>query len=124
MLIYNKHLKQYSRELRKNMTDAERKLWSNIRMKQMKGFQFYRQRVIGNYIVDFYCPKAKLVIEVDGGQHFSDEILKADKRRDQYLENNGLKVLRFTDIDVLTNIEGVFEVILDNVSHERLKNPP
>lgn len=55
--------------LRKNMTEAEKILWSKIRRKQLKGYQFYRQRVIGNYIVDFLCPKARLVIEVDGGQH-------------------------------------------------------
>ena len=68
MLSYNKSLTQLSRNLRRNMTDAERLLWSKIRSKQLKGFQFYRQKIIGNYIVDFYCPKSKLVIEVDGGQ--------------------------------------------------------
>ena len=73
MLTYNKSLKQISRNLRRNMTDAERLLWSNLMGKQLKGFQFYRQKIIDNYIVDFYCPKLKLVIEVDGGQHYSAE---------------------------------------------------
>jgi very-short-patch-repair endonuclease len=67
MLFYNTKLKKYSQELRKNMTDAERLLWSKLRRKQVKNFQFYRQRIIGNYIVDFYCPSSKLIIEVDGG---------------------------------------------------------
>jgi len=67
MLSYNKELKGFSRTLRKNMTSAEKLLWSKIRGKQLKNCQFYRQKIIGNYIVDFFCPKANLVIEVDGG---------------------------------------------------------
>ena len=70
MLHYNKNLMKYARELRKNMTDAERLLWSKIRGKQLKGYQFYRQKILGNYIVDFHCPKANLIIELDGGQHY------------------------------------------------------
>ena len=76
MLLYNPKLKKYSQELRKNMTDAERQLWSKLRGKQLKGLQIYRQRIIGNYIVDFYCPKANLIIEIDGGQHYTDEGIK------------------------------------------------
>jgi len=76
MLLYNTNLKKYSQELRKNMTDAERLLWSKLRVKQLKGLQIYRQRIIGNYIVDFYCPKANLIIEIDGGQHYTDEGIK------------------------------------------------
>lgn len=111
MLQYNKDLKQYSRQLRKNMTDAEKFLWSKIRGKQIRGLQFYRQKIIGNYIVDFYCPKVKLIIELDGSQHYSDEGKEKDKIRDNYLRANGLKVLRFSDIDVFENIEGVMEKI-------------
>jgi len=73
MFPYNKRLKSLSRSLRSNMTDAERLLWSKIRRKQLKGLQFYRQKIIGNYIADFYCPELKLVIEVDSGQHYSAE---------------------------------------------------
>jgi very-short-patch-repair endonuclease len=69
--------------------------------------------VIGNYIVDFCCPALKLVIEVDGSQHYSEEGLKADKKRDDYLQSCWLKVLRFNDYDVLTNISGVVENILE-----------
>jgi len=67
MLKYNNKLQTLARELRKNMTDAEKKLWSKLSRRQMDGQRFYRQRIIGNYIVDFYCPTSKLVIEIDGG---------------------------------------------------------
>jgi very-short-patch-repair endonuclease len=79
MLFYNTELKRYSQELRKNMTDAERHLWKKLRMKQLRGKQFYRQRIIGNYIVDFYCPKAGLIVEIDGGQHYTNKGIKEDK---------------------------------------------
>ncbi|MGD1118473.1 MAG: DUF559 domain-containing protein, partial [Dehalococcoidales bacterium] len=79
---YSKKLKERSRQLRDNMTDAERSLWSKLRMRQLQGLIFYRQKPIGGYIVDFYCPKAKLVIEVDGGQHFTAEGVEYDKARD------------------------------------------
>jgi len=91
LLFYNTKLKGYSRQLRKNMTDAERLLWSKVRKKQLKGYQFYRQRIIGNYVVDFYCPKARLIIEIDGGQHYSDEGIKKDKIRDDYYERAWIK---------------------------------
>jgi len=91
------------------MTDAERLLWSKIRRKQLKGLQFYRQKIIGNYIADFYCPKLKLVIEVDGGRHYNDEGKENDLMRDAYMSGAGITVTRFSDRDVLKNIEGVLE---------------
>ena len=111
MLPYNRNLKQYSRQLRENMTDAERQLWAKIRRKQLKGCQFHRQKPIGDYIVDFFCPRAKLVIEVDGSHHLVGETLEYDKIRDEYLSSFGLRVLRFTNTDVLTRVEGVVESI-------------
>ena len=79
MKPYNKNLTQASRDLRKNMTEAEQLLWSRLRNKQILGLQFYRQKLLLNYIVDFYCPSANLVIECDGGQRWSHlfEQLKA-----------------------------------------------
>ncbi|MGB8657554.1 MAG: endonuclease domain-containing protein [Candidatus Zixiibacteriota bacterium] len=115
MLNYNNNLKDYSRTLRKNMTDAERLLWSKIRRKNLKGHQFYRQKIIGNYIVDFYCPKTKLIIELDGSQHYQEEGIKRDKIRDAYLKNLGLRILRFSDRDVLNNLNGVLERIFENL---------
>jgi len=112
MLQYNKELKAISRTLRKNMTGAERLLWSKIRNRQLKGYQFYRQKIVGDYIVDFYCPKALLIIEVDGSQHYSSEGIRKDKIRDGYMDSLGLRVLRFSDRDVFTNMEGVIGEML------------
>jgi len=97
------------------MTDAERLLWSKLKGKQLKDLQFNRQKPIGNYIADFYCLKAKLVIEVDGGQHYSCDGKQKDKIRDDYMAQHGLRVLRFSDRDVLKNIDGVIETILRNL---------
>jgi very-short-patch-repair endonuclease len=115
MLRYNKKLKKFSRILRKNMTDAERKLWYRIRMKQIKELQFYRKKPIGNCIVDFYCPKAKLVIELDGGQHYLQTGKEKDKIKDNYLRGLGLKVLRFSDVDILKDIDSVLEKIWNEI---------
>ena len=115
MLYYNKNLKDHSRTLRKNMTDAERLLWSRIRRKQLKGHQFYRQKIIGRYIVDFFCPKSKLIIELDGSQHYQEKGMKRDKKRDAYLKNLELKVLRFSDRDVFLNLNGVLQKIFEDL---------
>ncbi len=115
MLPYNAKLFERSRKLRKTMTDAEIILWSKIRMKQLKGFQFLRQKPVGGYIADFFCLKAMLVIEIDGSQHFSKDAALYDKSRDETLKSLGLTVLRFTNIDVRENIEGVTEIILENL---------
>ena len=110
-LQYNRNLKGFSRQLRVNFTDAEKLLWSKIRKKQIKDYQFLRQKPIGNYIVDFYCDKAKLVIEIDGGQHYEDKNIRNDKIREVFLEKQGLRIMRFTNLDVLKNIENVVEKI-------------
>ena len=115
MLPYNKNLKQRSSQLRESMTDTERHLWAKIRMKQLKGYQFYRQKPIGDYIVDFFCPRAKLVIEVDGSQHFSDEMTEYDRIRDEHMRSLGLRVLRFTNTEVLTHIREVLERIEEEI---------
>jgi very-short-patch-repair endonuclease len=117
-LPHNNKLTKYSQNLRCKPTEAERKLWSRLRLKQLNGSQFYRQRDIGNYIVDFCSPALKIVIEVDGSQHYSDEGTAADKIRDKYLRECGLKVLRFNDYDVLSNINGVVENILENMEKQ------
>jgi very-short-patch-repair endonuclease len=97
------------------MTDAEKKLWSKIRMKQLNGYFFSRQKPLAGYIVDFYCHQANLVIEVDGSQHFTNSGIEYDKVRDDIIKNLELKILRFTNTDVLTNIDGVVEVIERNL---------
>ncbi len=111
MKPYNKNLKQASHDLRNNMTDAEKLLWPRLRNKQILGLQFYRQKPILNFIVDFYCPAANLVIECDGGQHFTKEGLEADQIRDKALAQLGLKVLRFDNVQVMKQIDDVVEVV-------------
>jgi len=111
MLKYNPSLKDKARQLRNNMTDSERALWSRLRGKQLIDMQFYRQKPIGDYIVDFYAPKAKLVVEVDGSQHKEREQLEKDKIRDEFLMGADLKVLRFNNNEVLKNTEEVLDVI-------------
>ena len=97
------------------MTEAEKLLWSKIRGKQLKGVQFYRQKPIGNYIVDFYSASRKIVIEIDGGQHYLEKGIEKDRIRDHHLHGLGLTVLRFSNIDVLQNIEGVVGSIYDRL---------
>ena len=111
MQPYNKNLKQPSRDLRNNMTDAEQLLWQRLRRKQILGLQFYRQKPILNFIVYFYCPAANLVIECDGGQHYTAEGLEADRARDQALAQLGLNMLRLDNRQILTEIDGVVEKI-------------
>ncbi len=111
MKPYNKNLKQPSRDLRSNMTNAEQLLWQRIRRKQILELQFYRQKPILNFIVDFYCPKAHLVIECDGGQHYTEEGLGADLNRDYALNELGLLTLRFSNHQILTEIDAVVEQI-------------
>lgn len=123
MLEYNLILKAPSQELRKNMTDAERLLWSRLRGKQLLGIQFYRQKPIGHYIVDFYAPVAKLVIEVDGSQHQQPEHRLKDVARDRYLADEGLIVMRFDNGQVLNALEAVLEQIFMRMQGV-VKSPP
>ncbi len=103
-----------SRVLRKNMTLWERKLWAVLRNRQLNGLKFRRQFKIGNYIADFVCLESKLVIELDGGHHSDASVKLFDQNRQKYIENSGYKVLRFWNIDVDKNIEGVVGEILKN----------
>ena len=111
MKPYNKNLKQAARDLRNNMTNAEKLLWSRLRNKQILGLQFYRQKPILNFIVDFYCPATNLVIECDGSQHYTDDGLEADRVRDEALAQLWLKVLRFDNGQVMAQIDDMVEVI-------------
>jgi very-short-patch-repair endonuclease len=118
---YNKSLKPFSRSLRSNMTDAEQHLWQRLRNRQLCGVQFYRQKPLLSFIVDFYCPGAKLVIELDGAQHLEAGHRIKDAVRDKELEKLGIRVLRFDDRQALTETESVLAVIYDEVA-ARLKS--
>jgi very-short-patch-repair endonuclease len=122
MQPYNLNLKTPSRKLRTNMTDAEQVLWRHLRRKQIYNVQFYRQKPILSFIVDFYSAAAKLVIELDGSQHYEESHQADDQLRDTALVQLGLKVLRFDNRQVLTETAAVLEVI-----HEEVRvrmNPP
>ena len=120
---YSKQLKQSARTLRAGMTDAEQKLWVYLRRKQVRGLQFYRQKPLLNFIVDFYCPAAKLVIELDGSQHAELDHQQKDQRRDNLLQELGLLVLRFDNRQVLMEMDSVLAVINDVVTACKI-NPP
>jgi very-short-patch-repair endonuclease len=125
LLPYDRRLKQAARRLRREMTDAEKYLWSRLRGKQILGVQFYRQKPIGSYVVDFFGPAAKLVIEVDGSQHFEQVPRHYDQVRTDYLKRSGLQVLRFDNRQVLLETEAVLERIFDVVRQQLGdKNPP
>jgi very-short-patch-repair endonuclease len=110
--FYKGYLKPLSKSLRKRMTKEEIILWARIRRKQVNNLQFYRQKPLGPYIIDFYCPKKKIVIEIDGGQHYDQNNYEKDLERDRYLrEALKLKVIRFTNLDIKQNLDGVLEVI-------------
>ena len=105
----NRKLKNNAQDLRKNMTKEEAHVWYQFLCRYTPRFR--RQYVIGNYIVDFYCHQAKLVVELDGSQHCEPEEEKRDKNRTAYLESLGLQVLRFSNLDVMRRFRSVCEVI-------------
>lgn len=108
-LQYNHKMIEHAKELRKNMTPWERKLWFMFLRNYPVRFQ--RQKVIGTYIADFYCHKAGLVIELDGSQHYDEEQAKYDAKRTEYLKGCGLTVIRFSNLDVDKNFDSVCEYI-------------
>ena len=106
---YNTKLKQKARELRKNATKQENRLWYEY-LREFKP-RFTRQRIVGTYILDFYCGKAKLAIELDGSQHYESISQEYDERRTNYLNSLGIYVIRFSNTDVNSNFEGVCSTI-------------
>ena len=119
-ITYNNYLKKYSRKLRKQGTYAEVLLWSILKNRQIKGYRFNRQKPIGQYIVDFYCSKLKLVIEIDGISH--DDKPLQDQERQYEIEKYKVAFLRFFDDDVKNNLQGVFEKIMEWIEKYENKN--
>ncbi|ATZ66959.1 MULTISPECIES: endonuclease domain-containing protein [Acinetobacter] len=109
--IFNKiEYKQRRQTLRNNMAEPEKRLWGILRNNQL-GVKFRRQHGVGHYIVDFYCPQLKLIIEVDGESHFSEDAQAYDKIRDKFMLELGLTTIRINNHDVMTNIEGIYQHI-------------
>ncbi len=117
MLTYRPDLKLLSRTLRKNMSDAAQKLWFQLRRKQICGIQFYRQRPTGKYIVDFYAPTVKLIIEVDGSQHQEETNKKYDRERTEYFNSLSLQVMRFDNLQCLNETHHVLNMIHQTLNH-------
>ncbi|MFH1367333.1 MAG: endonuclease domain-containing protein [Patescibacteria group bacterium] len=112
--IYNRsYLTPRRRELRNRLSRAEIYLWSRVKNKQILGYKFRRQYSVGNFVVDFYCPKLKLAIEVDGPSHFTKEAREYDKNREEYIKSFGIRFLRVTNLDVYRNMEGVIDKIIE-----------
>ena len=112
---HNKELTSRARELRKNMTKEERKLWYEFF--RLLPYSVHRQYVIGNYIVDFYCASAKLAIELDGAQHYEEKAQYYDAERDEFLKSKGITVLRYSNIELNHNFKGVCEDILNHLEN-------
>ena len=109
MLPQNKKLKQFARDLRNDATRQENHLWYDFL--RSYSMQFNRQKIIANCIVDFYCAKARLVVELDGSQHYTEEGIASDEKRDKLLKSLGLEVIRFSNLEIDRNFKGVCETI-------------
>ena len=107
------NIKQNIKNLRKNQTPHEKKLWTLLRNRQINNCKFRRQHLIGKYIVDFVYREKKIIIELDGGQHNEEESIKYDIERTKFLEHEGYRVIRFWNNDIDNNIEGVYQTILE-----------
>ena len=121
MKQYEKRNTPLARSLRKNMTPWERKLWYEYL--RTYPVRFYRQKPLGEFIVDFYCPKARLVVELDGSGHYMQEQMQRDERRTAELEKMGLRIVRLCNLDVWQNFVGTCEY-LDGIIKERVLNGP
>lgn len=115
-LPYNPRLKQRARNMRNNSTKAEIKMWVDVLRNRQTGFQFYRQKPLYHFIVDFYCPKLKLVIEIDGGSH--NEKIEYDRIRTELLNVFDLEVIRYTNEDILKNINGVRNNLMEKIKNK------
>ena len=110
-IYYNPILKKFARELRNNSTETEIYLWQKLKGKQMYGYDFHRQKPIDNFIVDFFCSKLMLAIEVDGYSHEFLEVYTRDVNKENRLNQLGIQVLRFSDSQVLKDMENVLAAI-------------
>jgi len=108
-------LKDRRRDLRARSTDTERLLWQKLRGRQVCNLKFFRQFSVGPYILDFYCPEKKIAIELDGSQHTTEQGVAYDVERNAYLTGKDVKVMRFWNNEVLTNVDGVVMKVLEVV---------
>lgn len=120
IILYNPNLKEKARHLRNNSTFTEVMLWNCLKNKQMRGYDFHRQKPLDNYIVDFFCNELMLAIEVDGESHYGNE--ERDNKRQKRLEEFGISFLRFDDLDVRYNLDVVIKRIEEWVDEYEKRN--
>ena len=114
MINTKPEIKERRKELRNNMTAEEKIIWKYIKNNQL-GVKFRRQHSIDYYIADFYCSELKIVIEIDGSQHYSEDGIEYDMEREEFMKSIGIRTIRFSNYDVLNNIEGVVEKIKEEI---------
>ena len=117
-------LKQRRKALRNEATSAERELWMKLKQRSLGGYKFRRQHSVGPYILDFYCPEARLCVELDGESHLKENAIAYDKERSAYLSRLNIQVLRFLNTDVYENIDAVCENILGELGKQHHPLPP
>jgi len=121
--IHNRSiLKERRKDLRNEATVAEKKLWARLQRSALGGHKFRRQHSVGPYILDFYCPKEQLAIELDGDSHFVDEAIEYDNERTVYLNAFNIRVLRFMNSDIYNNLDSVCEKILEEINNPTRSN--
>jgi very-short-patch-repair endonuclease len=119
--IYNKtKAKDNRRKLRKAQTEEELIFWAHVKDRRFRGHKFRRQYSVGNYIADFYCPKLKLIIELDGGQHFEEDKIKYDLTRTEYFKSLGMNVKRYTNLDIKNNFIAVMDDLFEFCGEESI----
>lgn len=123
-IFSKKSTKEKRKILRENITESESLLWHRIRNRQIMNLKFRRQHGIGEYIADFYCPEIKLVIEIDGAPHFTDEGSDYDRIRTEFMDCLGIKTLRFPNSEVTDNIEEVLKIIKTEILNTTLITSP
>jgi len=123
-IYYNPKLKELARQLRNDSTKSEIRLWKYLKGKQMMGYDFHRQKPIDNYIVDFFCNKLALAIELDGFSHSIEEIYLKDNRKEKRLKELGITVLRFQDYEVMYDLDNVIAVIQQYVEDFDKRHTP
>jgi len=123
-IYYNPKLTEFARKLRNNSTKAEIRLWQHLNRDQLRGYDFHRQKPIDNFIADFFCNKLKLAIEVDGFSHQLDEVIIKDEKKEKRLNELGIHVLRFSNEEVMNDIENVIRVIESYMDKIELGHPP
>ncbi|QKV66329.1 endonuclease domain-containing protein [Pseudomonas sp. 43A] len=117
------NLAQFARQLRVNQTDCEQLLWQKLRSRQIANLKFRRQFPCPPYVLDFYCAELKLAIELDGGQHYETSGLIHDQRRTRYLNQKGIEVVRFSNLEVIQQMDDVLEQIIRIAANRKMPSP-